>query len=184
MPRLFVAIGLGHAVEEALLGQMERLRESCRGWRWVQREHLHVTLKFLGEIEVVVVGAVERALGGVEFEPFAMQVAGLGVFPDRRRPRVLWAGVGEGDARVAELAGRIDRALRGAGIPRETRPFTPHVTLARTRRGERPQVPAGVGGLELEFGRTRVGEFVLVESRLDPGGAAYSVRARFPGREP
>jgi len=181
--RLFVALELPPAVRAALGEVSARLRpRSGRGVRWTDPAGIHLTLKFIGEIDAAAVHAIRGALAGIHREnSVEVTFRGLGWFPNARHPRVLWAGV-EAGSEVAELAAEIERVLEPLGIAREARNFQPHLTLARIkseegldelrREAERLGTP--------EFGRATYSEFDLIESRLRPQGAAYTRVERFP----
>jgi 2'-5' RNA ligase len=110
-------------------------------------------------------------------------VAGLGVFPDTRNPRVLWVGLREGSALIVRLAEAVDQAMSEAGFPPESRPFSPHLTLARIKQGGRAVGRALESqGLLTEspvLGRLPVGALALMQSDLRPSGAAYTRLAEF-----
>ena len=180
--RLFVALELPHAVRAALGEIAARLRPAgTPAVRWTDPNGIHLTLKFIGEVEPAKGAAIRKALPAVR-APRAIATAfrGLGWFPNARRPRVLWAGVEAGNE-LAELAAAIEEQLAPLGIPREEREFRPHLTLARIKddRGlerlrhevERLASP--------EFGRAEYGEFDLIESKLHPKGAVYTRVERF-----
>jgi 2'-5' RNA ligase len=193
--RAFVAIDLPDAIHAALREKQETFRAVCREARWTRPEGIHLTLKFLGEISEAQVKQVSDALGALErFEAFEIAVKGFGFFPDARRPRVFWAGL-EAPPLLPELAARVEAALQPLGFPREHRPFTPHLTLARFNI-PRPQPalqklieqdlgavrdlsPSAEGEPSL-LGRFEVSEFFLFESKLSPRGAEYTKVARFP----
>jgi len=186
--RLFVAAWLPAAARAEAAEAAERLRSAEADVRWVPPENLHVTLRFLGDVEGDRVddlaGCLSRAL--VACESFRIRLSGLGRFPSRGAPRVVWAGMEQGKREIASLASVVEKALLNEGfLDRiEERPFRAHVTLGR------PRSSRGVGRLlglleELPFdGRMHLFEEVrLVESRLSPRGANYHTVARFPLRE-
>lgn len=115
--------------------------------------------------------------GAAEVAPFDVGLRGLGGFPSPARPRVIWAGLGDGVAAAAALARRVDGALATLGFPREARAFSAHVTLGRVRapRLNRPLARALAGGGDL--GRQRVDRLVLMRSELSPRGARYTALA-------
>lgn len=161
---------------------MERLRALAREVAWVGRDNTHVTLKFLGGVEAGRLDAVAMALRAAVAEraAFHLVLQGLGAFPSAGRPRVLWAGVGEGAAAVGDLAGRVDSALAPLGFPRELRPFTAHVTLGRVRtsrpdRGLDEALAAGGA-----FGSQRVARVSLMRSDLSPRGARHTELTSLP----
>ena len=183
--RAFVAIDLAEEVRAALAREQSRLKVACghdRDLRWTRPEGLHLTLKFLGEIETAQATSVTAALQALgQSGAFRVEAKGFGYFPDARRPRVLWVGL-EVPAALGELAGRVEAALEKVGFAREDRPFKPHLTLARFERPHaKPALTAAIGGSSGgSFGSFEVSEFFLFESQLRPGGAKYFKLARFP----
>ena len=186
--RTFVAIDLPDAVRAAVAREQARLRTVCavgKDIRWTRPEGLHLTLKFLGEVDAMRLREVIAALDGLgKFDPFEVGVGGFGFFPSARRPRVFWLGL-EAPPALGELARKVEAAMEALGFAREDRPFQPHLTLARFDT-PRPQT-ALEAALErsdtVAFGRFVVTDFFLFESKLRPGGAEYSRLARFPGAE-
>jgi RNA 2',3'-cyclic 3'-phosphodiesterase len=168
-------------VREALGRQVERLTRIARGVAWVATDNVHLTLKFLGQVDVARLGEVRDALDRAvsAARPFDLSVHGLGGFPTAARPRVIWAGVGDGVAPLADLAARVDAALERVGFEREARPFSPHLTLGRVREPRRdPRLEAAIveGGGE-RFGTLHVTRVSLMRSDLSPRGARYAVLA-------
>jgi 2'-5' RNA ligase len=180
--RTFVAVLLPDRVRAALTGVCGALRESTQGLAWVRPDNLHVTLRFLGEIEPVALDGVREAVAAAAaaVAPFTMTVEGLGSFPSGRPPRVVWAGVTAGGAGLLALHGALDAALVARGFPGEPRAFHAHVTLARARAPRGAGGLAGVLGAGPEFGEVRVTALHLMRSELDPRGARYSVLAEAP----
>jgi len=179
--RLFTAIDL----PGDLLGNLERLIESLRPaarLKWSPAANLHITLKFIGGWPEERLEDLRAALAGVRFEqPIAVEIRGLGFFPDPRSPRIFWAGVSAGPE-LAALAGQIERALEPLGVEREKRAFSPHLTLARIpepvplgrlRREITASEPAGFGGFLAR-------RFCLYRSRPGPAGSVYTRVAEFP----
>ena len=136
--RAFIAVELPPAVREAVEGVVRELRSGIGdGVRWVRPEGVHLTLKFLGDIDAGSVPAVSRAMAqcAASAAPFDLFLEGVGVFPNARRPRVIWIGLGGALEPLLALQHSIDRELEGLGFARERRPFTPHLTLGRVRDG-------------------------------------------------
>ena len=161
---------------------MEQLHAISREPRWVRPGNLHVTLKFLGEVAETRSDAIRAALGEVRAEtPVALKFHGLGFFPNEKYPRVFWAGI-EASPNLNTLAGDIEGAMEKLGIPKEQRPFSPHLTLARF---ERPRFSEKLRGAiaenaAQEFGMLRTNEFHLIQSKLKSSGAEYTTLASFP----
>ena len=180
--RLFLAAELPAAIKERVVEVHDELAGQLRGWRWVRPEGIHLTLRFLGEVEESkdlaarsvwrdTVAAVSR---------FHLRVAGPGRFPERGAPRVLWLGVEETEpgGALAELAGALETVARQLGWAAETRGFHPHLTLARRARGARPDdVPRRPPEAQAA-GWVR--EVILVRSRLGRDGASYTALDSFP----
>lgn len=151
--------------------------------RWTSPENVHLTLKFLGNVEAEAFGSIRAALGEVcaQHAPFDAALAELGAFPSARRAKTLWIGAGEGSDRLRSLAADVDNALAPLGFVREKRPYVPHLTLGRARgRPLHLNLPSGA-----EVARFRVRRVELAESRLAAEGATYRTVGGFAlGRTP
>ncbi len=176
--RIFVGCELEEALRARLTDVARRSEASLDGLRWVTPEAMHITLKFLGEVADELVGEVtsvlEEPLGGIT--SFAVSFQGLGSFPTRGEPRILWAGISRGVAELILLSKIVEAAMEPIGFEREKRSFSPHVTLARVKRGARPR---GIGDLTREgkaatFGSQEVQYVSLIRSVLRPDGAVYT----------
>lgn len=151
--------------------------------KWVRPENIHLSLKFLGEVEETrepeLRTALQSAAGtGSEPRPLTLQITGFGVFPDYHRPHVLWAGVTP-EPGLELLQHGIEQAFAPLGFPTEARAFRPHVTLARSGRDAKPRDFAGLEELlrGIEFDKTvTVAEVDLMQSTLQPGGPVYQVK--------
>jgi RNA 2',3'-cyclic 3'-phosphodiesterase len=144
----------------------------------------HLTLHFFEELPLERVPAVVEAMGEVAAvsPPFELEVRGVGAFPALHRPRVVWAGIGDGAPSVQSVGDRVRQALSARGFPTENRPFIPHLTLARIRSAGQAAAahrflvdPENAGRVWV---RTMVTEILLQESELFPTGARHTVRAR------
>jgi RNA 2',3'-cyclic 3'-phosphodiesterase len=180
--RLFVAFDLPGAVRNALSTLVQRLKPECRAARWVRPESMHVTLKFLGETDPEKLADIRGALAPIRSaQPVDMDFRVLGFFPNEFKPRVMWCGV-QASPNLAELAAAVEQALEPLGFVRETRAFSPHLTLARMEPGDALEnlVRAADALKSYDFGAARESEFHLFESVLKPSGAQYSKVAAFP----
>lgn len=176
--RLFVAIELDAAVRSALKALQDRLRVGADGVRWVRIEQVHLTVKFLGEQPDDRVPRVCEAVAGAAAAaaPLAFDVTGCGVFPPRGKVRVVWAGVRPEDDRLARCFASLESALDAEGIPREPRPFSPHITLGRVRDDRSGgRLRAAVDGTSFAAHRQTASSITLMSSVLGPGGPAYAV---------
>jgi 2'-5' RNA ligase len=175
--RLFVAIDLDDRVKEALLGLEQSLNRFDRVIRWVKRDQMHLTLVFLGEVRnervPAVCDAVKRAAD--RSEPFDMTVTGSGCFPPAGRVRVVWAGIEEPTGALLRCQAACAEELQASGCPRESRPYSAHLTLGRVRDDTtRGELRNRVGRIELSPLPQSVDAVHVVQSRLAPSGAQYS----------
>ena len=171
--RLFVAIALPEEVQDSLA----RLGNGLPGARWVAPENLHVTLRFLGEIDGSDAQDIDAALAEIQVPAFPLTIAGVGRFGDGRHVRQLWAGV-EPHPELLRLQSKIESAVVRSGQPPERRKFKPHVTLARFK--SRPALRLGeflsAHGL-FRLPPFEVESFTLFSSFLSSGGSIYSEEA-------
>lgn len=172
--RLFVALRPPAPVRDLLIDRMEGLP----GARWQDDSQLHLTLRFAGEIDAPQAEELADQLMRVESLPFPLTLSGVGHFERKGRPHTLWAGVAQSPA-LTVLQGRVERACRRAGLPPETRRFTPHITLARLNAAS--AAPGGFirANAGLASAPWTVDAFDLVESRLGRHGAQYETVRRY-----
>ncbi|MGH2750934.1 MAG: RNA 2',3'-cyclic phosphodiesterase [Actinomycetota bacterium] len=181
--RLFVGVTVPSEQLEALhraASPLRRLEESTTKARWTKPANQHLTLKFLGWVDAADAGAIRGVLGDVAgaHGPSRVALRGLGAWPTERRARVLWVGLEDPERLLTKLAASLDSALEALGFERETRAFTPHLTLARFTR------PASVSRVMAEpfevlepwFAVDRV---ALYRSHLHPKGARYEILESF-----
>ncbi len=137
--RVFLAIELPQAVQARLAEVQRMLAEAGADVKWVHPRHLHLTIRFLGEIDEPQRHAVEQAARRVASQtpPISARVSGVGAFPSMRAPRVVWVGIEEGREGLVRLAERLEEALVQAGVQQEARPFEAHMTLGRVRSPRR-----------------------------------------------
>lgn len=177
--RLFVAIDVPEAIKEAIESKVvDRLRGGLPGARWTRPEGRHLTLKFLGNVDDERVSEISGALGAAaeRHDPFPASFAEVGGFPNLRRPRVLWIGIGEGAEPMAALAADVERELERLGFDPEGRPFRGHFTLARFPK---PRTIEPLPETIAPSQRFDVEEVVLFRSQLHPKGARYTALERF-----
>lgn len=183
MPRLFIAIDLPGAVKRSL----EPLFQGLGDVRWLTEDQLHLTLRFVGELDNGRANDIVDALSQVPGVPFELRLKGMGHFPPRGEPRVIWIGI-ERQPALTALKRRIDRALQQAGVQKDKQRYKPHVTIARLRR-----LPsqAGLATYLMRHSLYQsssfiVSGFALYSSWLDPEGADYQMEARYdlvPGND-
>jgi 2'-5' RNA ligase len=175
--RTFIAIPLSDAIRDTVDKVQRELAEALRDIRWVRPETIHLTLAFLGDISQEFLEKIGNSMLSIgrSFAPFEVRIADLGAFPSRTRPRVIWLGV-ERCAPLMQLQAMLADNLAALDLPGEDRPYSPHLTLGRSRRPD----PAAGRILEsraaLQIGSLPVDRMVLYESRLQPGGAVHLPR--------
>jgi len=179
MPRLFIAVDLPAALKTAFSGFSGELPLA----RWVSPEELHLTLRFIGEVDQGTLSAISSALSRIRFAPFPLTLGGVGHFPPGQRPRVLWVGLAPCPA-LMQLQMELELALLEIGIPAEGRRFSPHLTLARLKE----TLPAAVSAFEIRHRDLacppfEVGEFILYSSLLTAKGAIHSKEAVYSCRQ-
>jgi 2'-5' RNA ligase len=180
--RSFIAIELSADI----LRQVSRLQERIKGdmppglVRWTRPEGIHLTLKFLGDVQAERLEDIAATLRSAcaPYAPFALSVGGMGVFPNPRRPRVVWIGVDEPTGTLTRLQRDVEHAIAPLGFPTERRRFSPHLTLGRVKRG-RSVAELEALGQYADQARVWVGEMgvqavYLMRSDLRPSGAVYT----------
>ncbi len=182
--RAFIAVELDTDLQRVVADLQDRMRASGARLRWVKPHNVHFTLRFLGEIPAAhlaraVVAVRETARMAA---PFAVTIAGLGAFPNFDRPQVVWLGSREGGEGLERLAGTLEASLARQGFAPESRPFRPHLTLARAKDDR--QWGDLVRALQLfrdqEIGRQEVRTVTVMESHLTPDGPVYTPREQVP----
>lgn len=179
--RLFVALDVPDETRRALGGVIQKFQSVCRAARWMRAESIHVTLKFIGEVEEAKLPAIKDSLANVKSSgPIEIAFGNFGFFPTERRPRVFWLGI-ESGPELAALAADISSALEPVGIPREERAFRPHLTLARfkTEKGLSKLREIVAPLAHQNFGNTVATQFHLYESVLNPSGAVHTKLATY-----
>lgn len=189
--RAFVAVPLPEPTLERIAqiqGQLER-QVPRASVRWVRRDAIHLTLKFLGDTLTEKLPVIEAALSAVARNAPGCTAAmgGVGCFPNTSRPRVVWAGLEESSGRLAALQAAIEEAMANFGYRPEGRGFTPHLTIGRLQRQASRSDVARVGEVVATaiidpIGEVPVEHFALIRSILKPSGAEYTTLARFPLR--
>lgn len=176
MPRLFVALDLPDTVRDRLSGMSYGLP----GAAWVPPEQMHLTVRFIGEVDGHLFDTVREGLAGVRSPSFYLTLKGVGHFPKRGDPETLWAGVAPSEDLV-RLRNRIESLLVRRGVEPEARKFHPHVTLARVKDARAPWIGRYMVENSLFAAhQVPVQAFHLYSSRLRPEGPEHSLEASYP----
>jgi len=181
--RLFVAVNFDARVRDLIAGAIDAFPVDLPPWRWSKPDTWHLTLKFLGEIPDTDVALISRCLEGVaaRHRTFELAVGEFGGFPSLRRPRVLMFKVGKGAGELEALAAEIDQTLLDvAGIPKESKRFRAHATIARVKNRLDPSVTDRLASVSPLVGAIQtVGSIDLMKSELRPQGARYECLKAF-----
>jgi RNA 2',3'-cyclic 3'-phosphodiesterase len=167
MHRLFVAIRPPEEIRDLLIDVMD----DGADFRWQSDEQLHLTLRFVGEVEPPLANDLAHAMAGLRSPPLELRLSGLGTF-DHRNGGAIWAGIDPSEP-VKALAARIERICQSVGLPPERRAFRPHITLARWKGPRSREARAFLDGRTLSSDAFEVADVILYESRLSRHGAHY-----------
>jgi len=181
--RAFIAIEVEETILERLRAVQQHLRTAGAQVTWVREEGMHLTLKFLGDIEDDHLPEITRLLqcATSTVTPFPFSVAHIGGFPTIAHPRVLWAGISDGAGTLCALADAVAKQLASCGFPREDRSFTPHITLGRVKSLTDNHLPELLRAhAEDIYGEMSVSEIHLMRSELSPAGARYTILQVIP----
>ena len=170
-------------VESAIADLVGQLREHRSGIRWARPSNLHLTLRFLGDrVEHGLLVQIDKSLRQIasQTSPFVLNARGTGAFPNQDRPRVIWIGLV--NEQLMRLARQVEDAAVEAGFAAEARPYTPHLTIGRTRdlRGWHDVRPILDSHSEHDFGSSLIGEMTLYRSILGGEASQYVALARYP----
>jgi len=183
--RTFIALSLNEKLYSELSELQAKLRGSDVDIKWIDPSSIHLTLKFLGEIDEKQLGSIRSCLTGAlkDHKSFSVSLAGVGVFPKPSYPRVVWVGIDAGASECEGLNRDIENATAGVGFEKETRPFKAHLTLGRVRSSKNKQILIKAIEQEIGFasqGKAYVDKIILFKSTLTPKGALHTPLEEFP----
>ena len=181
--RIFCAVELPQTARRLVLAHIARLKEKVPHAKasWARDANLHLTLKFLGEIPTTSVADFSKAvsLAVTQVQPFSIRFEQTGIFPTHGQPRVLWIGINHLPAQLSELHARIEEESARAGFAKETRPFHPHLTIARLRHpGNARALTVAHKQMEFDPVEIAVAELLVIRSELSSEGSKYTVVSR------
>jgi len=175
--RIFIALELSDEIKGELSRLEGRLKEARADIKWAKPENIHLTLKFLGDIEESNIEEIKNALGGISSseKPFEISLFKLGAFPSLNQPRVIWAGIDKGCSEAENIAARVADALKKIGFPKEERPFSAHLTLGRVKSGKnKAGLKDMLASLEVRPKSCVINKITLFQSTLAPNGPIYT----------
>lgn len=182
--RTFIAIDFSEGIKARLVELQNRIRSQVPSLSWVKPEQLHLTLKFLGEIDESVAPTVGNAIGEVtaRVSPLDLTLKGAGTFGPRDSASVIWVGIKDTGQTLYKLQADLEAALEPLGFPREERPFKPHLTLARNKNPRQSQQVRKQVDREANFagGCEHVESLTFYQSVLGRDGPVYSVLSTHP----
>jgi len=180
--RAFIAIELPETIKGFLAGIQERLKKSGADVKWVNPKNIHLTLKFLGEIDAERLPKAIQIMEDVikDKKAFQVGICCIGSFPRINSPRVIWAGTDKGSKEAKEIAKDLEEKIAKIGIPKENRPFSSHITIGRTRSMlNRENLAHELNNLVTKFAEENllflVTKIILFKSTLTPKGPIYEV---------
>jgi 2'-5' RNA ligase len=176
MKRLFVSIEL----PESITQRLAELDPHLHGVRWLEPRQMHLTLAFLGSVRGEIQDTLSEKLDAISWKRFFLPLVGLGTFPNKGWPKIVWIGVGTGHPHLFQLHKRVQEAILAAGLEPDLRSFHPHVTLARCRDVS-PQTirPFLKSHAEFDAGLIHVESFSLNSSELTPSGSVYTAESAY-----
>ena len=180
--RLFIAVKISPELAQSLDGVIRQLAVADAEVKWVKTKNLHLTLKFLGEVAAAEIAPLIAALRTVKSEKFTLEVGSIGVLPDIRRPRVIYADIVQGSEKLVKLATLVEKTVVSLGFDPEKRHFLAHLTLGRFKGlGRLNKLLEKIDGAKgVIFGKLSVGEVYLIKSELRPEGPQYTELASVP----
>jgi 2'-5' RNA ligase len=181
--RSFIAIPLETGVVSRIEQTYKELKSLPADVKWVHPNAIHLTLKFLGNVEEKAVESISRGTqeGIKGFASWTVDVKNVGTFPSLRNPRVVWIGIEDTGGHLVALQNRIEEEMAKLGFEREERKFSPHLTLGRVRspRGKTELIQYLADERERRFGEMKVDRVVLFKSELRSSGAIYTALGEF-----
>ncbi len=177
MQRLFVAVDLPESVK----AQLKLLCVDVVGAKWVSHPQMHLTLRFIGDADEAQQTQIQMGLATVRATPFKMALQGIGQFPPKGKPRVIWVGI-QADAELHTLQKRIEQTISSIGFEPADHAFSPHITLARFRMPPSTEQVQRYFALHQTFKTEpfEVEQFILYSSQLMPSGSVYRQEGVFP----
>lgn len=180
--RTFIAIDFDEQIKRQLSALQVKLKPRCGSLKWVDPRQMHLTLKFLGEIKESQVATIRQALDelAAQCRPINVVVEELGTFPPRGAVKVLWVGIKDAGGELAKCQARCEDLIEPLGFPRENRPFSPHLTLARTRDDSNSNQIRTALQQEPPFqaGSQTISGVTFYQSTLTPRGPIYDAMSR------
>lgn len=189
--RTFIAVDIDEDIKKAVGDIISRLKKGIQFTgafpSWVPVENMHLTMKFLGEVDEGILPKINESLRGIsaEFQPFDITLEKIGVFPNKKAPRVIWIGIKQGKEQLALLQQKIEFEMELLGFTPENREFSPHLTLARIKsmRGVEGMMDVIFSHSNYLAGTCSIKELIIYRSVLQKTGAVYTPLYKIPLKE-
>ena len=176
--RTFIAVTLSEEIKKEIKKAQDEMKQLVDGVRWVMPERLHITLKFLGDIQKEQISDISSAISKccTGKQPFNLSIKGLGVFPNINKARIIWAGIDEGFEPLSQLACLMDEEFSKMGFENEQKPFKAHITLGRVKDfAKLDKFASGIKAYnEFVFGSETVKSITVMQSELHREGPVYT----------
>ncbi|MFC1703703.1 RNA 2',3'-cyclic phosphodiesterase [Candidatus Omnitrophota bacterium] len=177
--RCFIAIELPQEIQRRLCKIQSELKATGADAKWVKQNNIHLTLKFLGNLDSAAIAKVTAVLEQttVHYTPFSVEISEVGAFPTKESPRVIWVGVKEGKEKISAMVEELENSLQNIDIPKEEREFHPHITIGRLKSSfNRVHLVTKLKEITVgESMRFNVQALTLFKSTLTPKGPIYEV---------
>ncbi|MCJ7789588.1 MAG: RNA 2',3'-cyclic phosphodiesterase [Candidatus Atribacteria bacterium] len=182
--RTFIAINLDPEMKKYLTSLQNNLNVPESKIKWVEKNNLHITIKFLGFISLKQIELIKAGLKEItnQYNPFLIQLSSdIGVFPNYKMPRIIWVGIREGMNELKELYNYIEVNLFKKGFPRENKDFSNHITIGRVKsiKDKNNFIPL-LKSINIKTLSQKVNSIEIMESKLTPNGPIYNITAKFP----
>ncbi len=178
--RLFLAIQINQEVINKIEQFVKPIQKEFPKLKWVAIQNIHITLKFLGNVEITKIHLLKKSLENIKIPSFNLMIKNTGCFPNSSKPRVLWIGVENPDNNLKSLYNQIETTLQALNYPKESKPFEPHLTLARIKDNPHKSFSDIITRHQSVYlGESTVNHFDLMESTLTPKGAIYKTLFQF-----
>jgi len=182
--RSFIAVNLNPEIKEYLASLQANLNVPETKIKWVEKNNLHLTMKFLGYISLEQTILIKSKLKEIasQYRPFIIRLSSnIGIFPTYQMPRIIWVGIKEGINQLNELYNSIENNLSNKGFPRENKDFTGHITIGRVKFiRDKDNFIQILKSIEVNNFSQEVGSIDLMESKLTPNGPIYNITAKLP----
>jgi 2'-5' RNA ligase len=182
--RTFIAVNLNSDIKEYLTSLQDNLNVPETKIKWVGKNNLHLTMKFLGYISLEQTELIKSILGEItsRYSPFIIRLSSnIGVFPTYKMPRIIWIGIKEGISELEDLYNSIENKLSNKGFPREDKDFSGHITIGRVKFiRDKTNFIQILKRIEVNNFTQEVGSIDLMESKLTQSGPIYNITAKFP----